>query len=337
MSPSSAGRVPWGVSRSHRPSAAACRIRTARIRGSICSSARSARTRCGRSAARSATKGRGAPPLSSGPRTRRTRPAEAERVEARARLVRQPSLDLPDEAERFAESSCLKCHHEVAELEPSERFPEPPAPKLVRGLRPDSQTTAASAATRSTASTGPNRRIGPDLRTEPNYCAGRAGHCLADCDELEPTSERSLAPSSSVAASRATRSVARRQLTRSALRRATARSEPGRPADGHVASWRRCWTTSRRRASCARSVPACGTWQQGRLRLPVLLDSQAAAISGRRQDAAVLRPVRSPANERQAAGTDAQSAFEPIEIRGIVEYLLAKSQPFEYFGSRRRT
>ena len=30
---------------------------------------------------------------------------------------------------RFAESSCLKCHHDLIELEPSERFPEPPAPK----------------------------------------------------------------------------------------------------------------------------------------------------------------------------------------------------------------
>ncbi len=34
---------------------------------------------------------------------------------------------------RFAESGCLKCHHEVTELERSERFPEPPAPKLTHG------------------------------------------------------------------------------------------------------------------------------------------------------------------------------------------------------------
>ena len=35
--------------------------------------------------------------------------------------------------ERFEESSCLKCHHQVVDLEPSEKFPEPPAPKLVEG------------------------------------------------------------------------------------------------------------------------------------------------------------------------------------------------------------
>ena len=34
---------------------------------------------------------------------------------------------------RFAESSCLKCHHEVVDLEASERFPDPPAPKLLAG------------------------------------------------------------------------------------------------------------------------------------------------------------------------------------------------------------
>ena len=39
----------------------------------------------------------------------------------------------PMTPERFIESNCLKCHHEVVELEPSERFPDPPAPKLVAG------------------------------------------------------------------------------------------------------------------------------------------------------------------------------------------------------------
>ena len=37
--------------------------------------------------------------------------------------------------ERFSEASCLKCHHEVVELEPSERFPDPPAPNADGRLR----------------------------------------------------------------------------------------------------------------------------------------------------------------------------------------------------------
>lgn len=39
----------------------------------------------------------------------------------------------PMHPKRFMESSCLKCHHNVTELQPSEKFPEPPAPKLLKG------------------------------------------------------------------------------------------------------------------------------------------------------------------------------------------------------------
>jgi len=35
--------------------------------------------------------------------------------------------------ERFAESACLKCHHEVTELGATDRFAEAPAPKVVQG------------------------------------------------------------------------------------------------------------------------------------------------------------------------------------------------------------
>ena len=35
--------------------------------------------------------------------------------------------------QRFAESTCLKCHHDVVDLELTDRFAEPPAPKVVRG------------------------------------------------------------------------------------------------------------------------------------------------------------------------------------------------------------
>ncbi len=34
---------------------------------------------------------------------------------------------------RFVESNCLKCHHNKGELEPSQQFPDPPAPKVVEG------------------------------------------------------------------------------------------------------------------------------------------------------------------------------------------------------------
>jgi len=40
----------------------------------------------------------------------------------------------PMKPDRFVESSCLKCHQNLAELEPSEKFPDPPAPKLMEGF-----------------------------------------------------------------------------------------------------------------------------------------------------------------------------------------------------------
>jgi len=69
---------------------------------------------------------------------------------------------------RFVESNCLKCHHDVTELEPSERFPEPPAPKLVAGYHLIRQN-GCFGCHEIVGYDGPDKRVGPDLRLEPNY------------------------------------------------------------------------------------------------------------------------------------------------------------------------
>ena len=74
---------------------------------------------------------------------------------------------------RFAESLCLKCHHDVTELEPSERFPDPPAPKLMAGFHLIQQF-GCFGCHEINGFDGPNKRIGPDLRAEPNYAAAAA-------------------------------------------------------------------------------------------------------------------------------------------------------------------
>jgi len=74
----------------------------------------------------------------------------------------------PMTPERFIESNCLKCHHEVVELRPSERFPEPPAPKLVAGYELVREY-GCYGCHEINGFDGPDRRIGPDLRVEPNY------------------------------------------------------------------------------------------------------------------------------------------------------------------------
>ena len=77
---------------------------------------------------------------------------------------------LPMLPNRFMESSCLKCHHEVTELEPSERFPDPPAPTLVEGYELV-QYYGCFGCHEVNGYDGPHHRIGPDLRNEPPYFA----------------------------------------------------------------------------------------------------------------------------------------------------------------------
>jgi cytochrome c551/c552 len=78
--------------------------------------------------------------------------------------------DAPMWPRRFVESSCLRCHFEVTELEPSKRFPEPPAAKLVRG-KALIEHFGCFGCHMIDGYDEFQRRVGPDLRLEPNYSA----------------------------------------------------------------------------------------------------------------------------------------------------------------------
>ncbi len=75
-----------------------------------------------------------------------------------------PHWAYPMAPRRFVESNCLKCHHRVVDLMPSERFPDSPAPKLLRGY----QLILADGCFGCHEINGyrNNRSIGPDLRLE---------------------------------------------------------------------------------------------------------------------------------------------------------------------------
>jgi cytochrome c2 len=75
--------------------------------------------------------------------------------------------------QRFAESACLKCHHEVTELGPSARFAEAPAPKIIEGHELV-KMYGCYACHEINGYDGPDKRVGPDLRLEPNYFAAAA-------------------------------------------------------------------------------------------------------------------------------------------------------------------
>jgi mono/diheme cytochrome c family protein len=70
---------------------------------------------------------------------------------------------------RFAESACLKCHHQVTELEPSLAFPEAPASKVTHGYQLIQKYGCFGCHEINGYENGES--IGPDMRTEPNYYA----------------------------------------------------------------------------------------------------------------------------------------------------------------------
>ena len=76
----------------------------------------------------------------------------------------------PQHPKRFIESTCLKCHHEVTELEPSLKFPEAPAPKVVQGYN-TIRKYGCYGCHEMNGYAGADKRVGPDLRLEPNYFA----------------------------------------------------------------------------------------------------------------------------------------------------------------------
>ena len=93
---------------------------------------------------------------------------------------------------RFAESSCLKCHHEVVELGASEQFPETPAPKLLAGHNLI-QAYGCFGCHEINGYDGPNKRVGPDLRLEPNYFAAAAQLAHEESFQQMPEDAQELA------------------------------------------------------------------------------------------------------------------------------------------------
>jgi hypothetical protein len=81
-----------------------------------------------------------------------------------------PHWSFPMYPKRFAESSCLKCHHEVVELEASEKNAEAPAPHVTHGYQLI-RKYGCYGCHEINGYDGPTRRVGPDLRMEPNYFA----------------------------------------------------------------------------------------------------------------------------------------------------------------------
>jgi cytochrome c2 len=216
---------------------------------------------------------------------------------------------------RFAESLCLKCHHDVVELQPSERFPDPPAPKLVEGFNLI-KDVGCFGCHEINGFDGPNRRIGPDLRAEPNY-APAAQALLATgklTDQQQEWARQVIAEPD--------QPTARHSLTESLT---TAEELPGDPI------------MAKRWINTLADVETPGKLRK--------VGPSLRHVASKLDFDFLYSWIRQPKDFRPSTkmpqffglwsalgheGLAQSEKYEPIEIRGITEYLLGSSQPFEF-------
>jgi cytochrome c2 len=257
----------------------------------------------------------------------------------------------PMTPDRFIESNCLKCHHEVVELEPSERFPEPPAPKLVQGYHLVREF-GCYGCHEINGFDGANR-IGPDLRIEPNYYEV-ASQILVDPGLSDE--EKELAQ---MVAERPEDAAARTDLRRaieadSALAAGAAKPQADdSAADGDEQP--RLTVATHALAAALGDFDAPGSlrrvgpslrhlaskvqydWLYSWIRKPADFRPSTRMpqfflhyehLNAKRKDF----PIRDAAgNEVKISDREYTARFENIEIRALAEYLLENSQPgFEY-------
>ena len=223
--------------------------------------------------------------------------------------------------ERFEESSCLKCHHQVVDLEPSERFPEPPAPKLVEGYHLIRQY-GCYGCHEINGWAGPESRIGPDMRLASNF--HEVAEALAvdpGVKELGPVVDRWVADVRSGPDSRQSRERLRDAIERDAAAGADAKLSP----------------RSHEMAVLLKDPETPGT-------LPKVGPSlrHAAAKLGFDWTYSWLRNPQDfrPSTKMprffglwehlEGKGLEESMRYEPLEIRSMIHYLAGASAPFEY-------
>jgi hypothetical protein len=252
---------------------------------------------------------------------------------------------LPMKPKRFAESMCLKCHHEVAELAPSERFPDPPAPKLMAGYELI-RSYGCFGCHEINGFDGPSRRRGPDLRAEPPYFAA-ASQVLAD-KALTPR-QRQLAED---VVAHPEQSQSRKLLAESILTAAheaagvvTPAGDKGKiapklsaatikmagilGADDETPGQYRKVGPSLRHVASKVDLPFLYSWIKDPMdfrpttKMPKFFGLWDHLVNEPRFEDDKVKI------ETSKGRIDAER-FEPLEIRAISEYLLSASQPFDY-------
>jgi len=103
---------------------------------------------------------------------------------------RNPHWDFPMMPSRFAQSRCLKCHHDVTDLEPADNAGEPPAAKLLGGYQLVRQLGCFGCHEIDGLDES-GRSIGPDMRLEPSVTEAASSAAAA----AKPGTMRKVGPS----------------------------------------------------------------------------------------------------------------------------------------------
>jgi cbb3-type cytochrome oxidase cytochrome c subunit len=243
----------------------------------------------------------------------------------------------------LAEASCLKCHHEVVDLEPSAKYPDPPAPTLVKGYELV-RNYGCFGCHEINGFNGPNKRTGPDVRTEPTFYAA-AQQIKADSgftnlgDDVKGWVERLLGHPDD--------DNARHRLREFLLTDAQAKAPVLTPTSAHLegalkdvetpGTFRKVgpslryvaskdgfdflysWIRNPRDFRPSTKMPRFfGLWDH---MVPTeKLDEQGKPV----------RDANGNVVYEESPGLTEAKRFEPIEVRAIANYLLSSSQPFEY-------
>lgn len=230
----------------------------------------------------------------------------------------------PQFAKRFMESTCLKCHHEVVELEPSDKFPEPPAPKLTHGYHL-LRKYGCYGCHEIKGFDGPTRRIGPDMRLEPNYFAAaqQLKAVLSSQDAWSKLTAEERRWVQSIIDSPEKTEPRHRLLDR--LTEDSKAESPELPEVAHQL------------ASLLKDEEAPGV-----MRRP---GPSLRFVASKADNAFVADWIRIPKKFREStrmpqffnlwshlegASRDTAKKYEAVEIAGMVRYLNDRSQPFEY-------
>jgi cytochrome c551/c552 len=222
---------------------------------------------------------------------------------------------------RFEQSSCLKCHHQVVDLEPSEKFPEPPADKLVEGYHLVRQY-GCYGCHEINGWNGPDKRIGPDLRLNPNY------HEVAAALQSDP----GLAElgSSALRWAEEVRTSPDGRESRDRLRDVVERDAAA--GDDAVLS-----TRSHELVGLLKDPDTPGTFPKvgPSLRHVASKIGFDWAYSWLRNPQDFRPSTKMPRffglwDHLEGPGLEESQRYEPIEIRSMIRYLADASQPFDY-------